>query len=1178
MSEIRLNVHQQHWEDLVWLEPSTLQEAIQKMEDFVSDVETSTNNLHITRKIDGSPAVMCWHHVDGMPDDSISLKGGFLGKGTKCYSSDDEIQAVYDGDMAGRMHYALMLAPYIPDGEAWQGDVLFTQETLKHENINGQNYISFKPNTVDYAVSEDSPTGKKIAEAEYGISFHTKWTGSLGNFKQSFRLDVSTAKFPDWAFVLSPCLDWKSADIDLDSLKAAIATFKEKAEDLLAKPEFEAAVTNPVVKEFWARFTNNNLSDKEAIKYNEAKFVDELIAFCEEAIEGDYRKADVKTADLKTDKGRMTKRNKLYDKSLEDLQSSLDFIDQNEDILKEIVSATNACVDVKMQIVDALDKLDPGYKTFYLDQEQNYIPANGEGYAMSDTDGNVVKLVNRATFSHANRTFGPAVLRKQAKNESTKAKRTLLERMRAYHNYAVLKEADEKTVVCAYGRMNPPTIGHKKLVQTMADAARENNAKSILFLSNSHDQKKNPLTPEQKRYWAGKAFGGMVDDIICDERSKLFFGALHYLTKEGYKNLIYCCGDDEYEKFKPYLKQYNGKEDPSDPRAFKFDSIKVVNVGAREGDEVESASASKARQFAAEGDFASFTNIIAVDKDEAKELYKDVRIGMGIGEIEENANPFCNFFRKSLNEKTTAHDYYYDIVKAINPNFDRYELADNSKGSERKNYIELRCKTISPTDDTVSPEEFRQMVFALDTKGKEIDVNGAKVSIKVEDANFKKYGTDPLELSNTFESIRTVFTIDGMQHEVYFTDNSKAIKMFTPNKVLASCLDNWCTVDQILKALGNDTDKAYLADIVRSATNAQYIGNIDTVKAFIKNPITAQTPENGTFSFNAGELLSKYTALSKPAIANGIYVDFAEVFGAVAFASLLGNDSKIYFPKASNQPIIDWSVQFGDESGTFKVSAKTDGGGKATSTGMVEYIAESAKDTTNTLLINTMNSSPKGSALEDFLTSAFQHEVAGKTTHGSFVRMAQAAAYKICEEKTELSQNETDDMDVLALDFSFASGCAAELSAYIGQYGLAGVAEEADNHTIDISEDRDILDMIKSLMEAQGINYDNKFESETVAYCKNAVISYLSKAFVKALNASEDTIDQFNNIFTACFGVFGQFYLNGKDRDFKDFTFTAKYIKNDTVNAQHKYMFVNDCAMEKGTGYMAIKSLATKLS
>ena len=179
---------------------------------------------------------------------------------------------------------------------------------------------------------------------------------------------------------------------------AAIATFKEKAEDLLAKPEFEAAVTNPVFKEFWARFTNNNLSDKEAIKYNEAKFVDELIAFCEEAIEGDYRKADVKTADLKTDKGRMTKRNKLYDKSLEDLQSSLDFIDQNEDILKEIVSATNACVDVKMQIVDALDKLDPGYKTFYLDQEQNYIPANGEGYAMSDTDGNVVKLVNRATF------------------------------------------------------------------------------------------------------------------------------------------------------------------------------------------------------------------------------------------------------------------------------------------------------------------------------------------------------------------------------------------------------------------------------------------------------------------------------------------------------------------------------------------------------------------------------------------------------------------------------------------------------------------------------------------------------------------------------------------------------------------------------------------------------------
>ena len=159
-----------------------------------------------------------------------------------------------------------------------------------------------------------------------------------------------------------------------------------------------------------------------------------------------------------------------------------------------------------------------------------------------------------------------------------------------------MEEAVKKTVVFTFGRMNPPTIGHQKLVDKVKAAAKTVNGDPKIFLSHSEDSSKNPLPYSVKVALAKKAFG----NIVTQSKSKNIIDILKELSR-SYHNAILVVGSDRVADFDRMVKNYNGKD-------FTFESVRVISAGERDPDAegASGMSASKMRAAAKSDDLASF--------------------------------------------------------------------------------------------------------------------------------------------------------------------------------------------------------------------------------------------------------------------------------------------------------------------------------------------------------------------------------------------------------------------------------------------------------------------------------------------------------------------------------------------------------------------------------------------
>ena len=198
----------------------------------------------------------------------------------------------------------------------------------------------------------------------------------------------------------------------------------------------------------------------------------------------------------------------------------------------------------------------------------------------------------------------------------------------------VIKESKDKIAVLAFGRMNPITIGHKKLIDTVRKIANDNQAEPIVYLSHTQDSKKNPLSYEDKIYFAKKAFG----DIIKESNVRTIVDALKDVYSKGYNKLIYVGGSDRIggeEDITSMLKRYNGQPNKAGDIIYNFDSIDFIDAGDRDSDSddlVTKASASLARQLASEGDLEEFKELVPLNDSDAEAMYNDVRAGLGLNE------------------------------------------------------------------------------------------------------------------------------------------------------------------------------------------------------------------------------------------------------------------------------------------------------------------------------------------------------------------------------------------------------------------------------------------------------------------------------------------------------------------------------------------------------------------
>ena len=117
---------------------------------------------------------------------------------------------------------------------------------------------------------------------------------------------------------------------------------------------------------------------------------------------------------------------------------------------------------------------------------------------------------------------------------------------------------EEKTVYFTFGRMNPPTIGHEKLLNKLASSSRQNPYR--VYLSQSTDKKKNPLNFTSKVKHARKMFPKHARQIMADKKVKTVFDALVKLYKEGFKNVAMVVGSDRVNEFEALLNKYNGEK------------------------------------------------------------------------------------------------------------------------------------------------------------------------------------------------------------------------------------------------------------------------------------------------------------------------------------------------------------------------------------------------------------------------------------------------------------------------------------------------------------------------------------------------------------------------------------------------------------------------------------------
>jgi nicotinic acid mononucleotide adenylyltransferase len=191
-----------------------------------------------------------------------------------------------------------------------------------------------------------------------------------------------------------------------------------------------------------------------------------------------------------------------------------------------------------------------------------------------------------------------------------------------FSDYFFLRESKEDTAVLSFGRMNPPTIGHQKLMKKLIEVGSKEGGVPTLFLSHSQDKKKNPLSYQEKlKFVRSNAPSGLR---VMDSPARTIYEAIDTLVAQGFVNIIVICGSDRVEEFSK-IEKYKEK--------MGFSSFKVVSSGERDADSdniENSISASKMREYAKEEDFDNFAKGAGCSKSLIKDMYAAVRKGMGI--------------------------------------------------------------------------------------------------------------------------------------------------------------------------------------------------------------------------------------------------------------------------------------------------------------------------------------------------------------------------------------------------------------------------------------------------------------------------------------------------------------------------------------------------------------------
>jgi len=346
--------------------------------------------VNLSVKWDGAPAIFAG--VDPSDGKFFIAKKGVFNKNPKIYKTPEEIDNDISGDLNNKFKVALSEFSKLGIEGVIQGDFLYTKDDLKTDTIDGESYITFHPNTIVYAIPTKSGLAKKIRRSKIGVVWHTVYRGStLEGMSASFGEKIaSNLKEVSSVWSVDAVFEDKSGSVTMTAKETAAVTKKlseaGKIFRTVKKDILNELGNNEELNLRVNTFINSKVREGQRIG-NPKSFVKGLVKYIQDYYQ---KEADKK----KTDRGKKTQTDKM-EKAL------TMFSDKNTKEIEKVFELYNLLVDVKMMIIDKLNKVD-SLKTF-LKTQSGYEVTNPEGFVAMDRLGkNSLKLVDRLQFSKAN--------------------------------------------------------------------------------------------------------------------------------------------------------------------------------------------------------------------------------------------------------------------------------------------------------------------------------------------------------------------------------------------------------------------------------------------------------------------------------------------------------------------------------------------------------------------------------------------------------------------------------------------------------------------------------------------------------------------------------------------------------------------------------------------------------
>jgi hypothetical protein len=291
--------------------------------------------------------------------------------------------------------------------------------------------------------------------------------------------------------------------------------------------------------------------------------------------------------------------------------------------------------------------------------------SNAKGEIVAKSEGGGQKLVSisksdKKKLKDGTPLMGPS---SQADVQNTpqqlSAKQPPTEQPTADQSPEELEQGDGPAVVITFGRFNPPSLGHEKLINAVQEQAEELEAEYRIYPSRTSDKKQNPLDFKTKYNILQHVFPDHAENIINDpENGDNIYDILTSLHDEGYHHVVIVCGDENVQKYEKIAQKYNGT-------VYDFYGVEVVGAGMSDpdNDKTEGITSSMMRKAALENDYETFKQGLPgnVSKKECRAIYRQVRNSLNLKEDLWKISP-------SLDVENLREQYYQGNIYNLGEN------------------------------------------------------------------------------------------------------------------------------------------------------------------------------------------------------------------------------------------------------------------------------------------------------------------------------------------------------------------------------------------------------------------------------------------------------------------------------------------------------------------------------